>query len=181
MTSSDSISPLELCKLLLEEQRLKLIGALTLADRTHDELLSLTGAKPGVMARHLYELQEVGLVGIVRREGVESYTFNAARLQRWKQQLFSPASAEASPQSAQEEMLARYVREERLLSMPQQADRQAIVLNWLVQRFHPGVAYPEKAVNEILSGHQVDYATLRRHLIDAGLMVRAGGMYERVG
>jgi hypothetical protein len=171
---------LELCKLLLEEQRLKLVGLLTLADRTHDELLALTGVKPGVLARHLYELQESGLVGVVRREGVEYYIYNEARLRRWKQQLFSPAGAEITPQSAEETILGRYVRDGRLQSMPMQADRQAIVLDWLVQRFHPGVAYPEKAVNEILGGHQVDYATLRRHLIDAGLMVRAEGMYERV-
>jgi len=52
-------------------------------------------------------------------------------------------------------------------------------LIWLVEKFQPGVAYPEKAVNELLQGHAIDHVTLRRLLIDHGLIVRTAGIYQR--
>jgi hypothetical protein len=41
------------------------------------------------------------------------------------------------------------------------------------------VTYPERQVNAILQEVDPDYATLRRYLVDAGLMQRDQGVYWR--
>jgi hypothetical protein len=40
--------------------------------------------------------------------------------------------------------------------------------------------YPEREVNEIISRHHPDYASLRRALVDHGLMARDAGTYWRL-
>ncbi len=47
-------------------------------------------------------------------------------------------------------------------------------------KFEVGSTYPERAVNEILKRHHPDYASLRRALVDHGLMQRESGLYWRV-
>jgi hypothetical protein len=42
-------------------------------------------------------------------------------------------------------------------------------------------SYPELEVNERLGRYHEDVAALRRYLVGAGLMTRAGGEYRRVG
>ena len=51
----------------------------------------------------------------------------------------------------------------------------------IAQRFIPGVRYTELEVNRELMAVYDDYVTLRRGLIDFGLMDRAGGEYWRSG
>jgi hypothetical protein len=55
-----------------------------------------------------------------------------------------------------------------------------VILEWLASEFEVGSTYPERAVNEILRRHHPDYATLRRALVDYGLMQREKGIYWRV-
>ena len=55
------------------------------------------------------------------------------------------------------------------------------VYDLIVQRFIPGVRYTEIEVNRELMGVYDDYVTLRRGLIDYGLMDRANGEYWRSG
>lgn len=172
----------ELCKLLLSEERLGIAGLVALAPRTHDDLVHALGIKPSVLARHLHQLQASGLVGQEQKGDTAHYTFNRARLQRWKQQLFGAGIGDGAPEgerAAEKEILERFVREGRLVRMPRPGHKQQIVLAWLADAFHPGVNYPEKAVNEILDRHASDFATLRRMLVDHGFLTRQRGMYQR--
>jgi hypothetical protein len=69
----------------------------------------------------------------------------------------------------------------RLTSLPAKLSRRRAALDIVAQRFIPGVHYTEAEVNRELIGVYPDYVLLRRELIDAGLMDRAGGMYWRSG
>jgi hypothetical protein len=53
------------------------------------------------------------------------------------------------------------------------------VLEYLAERFQEGVEYPEPDVNELLGRFHDDYASLRRHLVDDGLLTRSAGHYRR--
>lgn len=81
---------------------------------------------------------------------------------------------------ADEEILPRYVKKGILRQYPARPAARAIVLAWLAARFVPGHRYSESQVNEILSGHELDHASLRRYLVDEGLLDRAQGVYWRV-
>ena len=69
----------------------------------------------------------------------------------------------------------------RLISLPAKMSRRLAALDIVAQRFVPGVHYTESEVNRELIGLYPDYVLLRRELVDAGLMDRAGGMYWRSG
>ena len=69
----------------------------------------------------------------------------------------------------------------RLHTMPRKQSRKLAVLDVIAARFIPGVHYLEVEVNRELIGIYDDYVTLRRALIDFGLMDRADGRYWRSG
>jgi hypothetical protein len=80
---------------------------------------------------------------------------------------------------AEEKILNTFVQDGRLVRMPARHGKKLVILRWLVERFEPGVSYPERQVNEILQQVDPDYAMLRRYLVDAGLMQRDRGIYWR--
>jgi hypothetical protein len=66
--------------------------------------------------------------------------------------------------------------------MPRAGRRRRIVLEHIVQRFEPGRRYSEVEVNlELRQVWPRDVAALRRYLVDAQLLERAGGEYWRIG
>jgi AcrR family transcriptional regulator len=74
-----------------------------------------------------------------------------------------------------------FTAEGRLNSLPAKQSRKLAVYDLIVQRFIPGVRYSELEVNRELMAVYDDYVTLRRGLIDFGLMDRANGQYWRSG
>lgn len=173
------MKPIDLCKLLLDEDRLRLIGLIALEPMSQTDLMARSSIKAGVLARHLYQLQEARLIGQQRIDGVDRFVLNGERVLELKRQLFA-APAEEKPKSEEEEVLSRFVENGRLAQLPAQPGKLLIVLKWLAQEFHTGVDYPERTVNEMLDKHASDYATLRRLLIDYQFLTRSGGIYRRV-
>ena len=75
--------------------------------------------------------------------------------------------------------LARFFRGDRLETMPRRAKDREAVLTYVASRFKPGREYPEAEVNSLLLAAADDVASLRRALIDAGLLTRDRGVYRR--
>lgn len=67
----------------------------------------------------------------------------------------------------------------RLAQIPVQPAKRHAVLERVVDRFEPGVEYPERAVSESLKEVFDDFARLRRELIEAKLLSRKNGVYWR--
>jgi len=65
--------------------------------------------------------------------------------------------------------------------LPSQPSRFKVILNYIIQAFSPGANYTEKEVNTILRRFYVDVSSLRRYLVDAGLLDRKrdGSRYWR--
>lgn len=68
----------------------------------------------------------------------------------------------------------------RIKSLPMQQKKFMAVLRYVLNVFEPGVNYPEKQVNELLKKYNEDTATLRRGLVDNGMLTRQNGIYSRV-
>ena len=73
----------------------------------------------------------------------------------------------------------RFFREGRLTALPSRHRMRLAALRVLAERFEPGRRFQEREVNAILSEDAPDHATLRRLLVDHGLLERAGGIYIR--
>ncbi len=69
----------------------------------------------------------------------------------------------------------------RLHTIPSKHAKLLVVLDFLAQRFEPGVKYPEARVNDILVEFHPDHAALRRYLVENGFLDRADNVYWRSG
>lgn len=85
-----------------------------------------------------------------------------------------------TPLTRDEKVLRAFIRDGRLVSIPARAQKKAVILRYLAEQcFTEDRAYPEAEVNQRLALWHPDVAALRRYLVDAGLMIRAGGEYRR--
>jgi hypothetical protein len=175
--------PEVLVGLLAEPERLRVVAAIVLGARTPAEVITASGLDQRAAGAALRRLETGGLV----ESGPEGF--------RLRDELFKEvARASARPQKQEdhgyrdqrvESVVRTFVRDGRLLRLPAQANRRRAVLEHVVQSFEPGVRYSEREVNAVLrawcAGGQVDHVSLRRYLIDEGLLTRENGVYWRSG
>jgi hypothetical protein len=76
-------------------------------------------------------------------------------------------------------VLQTFFEGERLKQIPVHLKKRMVVLRRLVESFERQRVYREPEVNEVLKRHHADFATLRRELVETGLLVRARGEYAR--
>lgn len=87
-------------------------------------------------------------------------------------QVFSEVLASAAP--VRREGIKRYLEGPRILSYPKTPETRKELLEWVARHaFEDDEELSESAVNERLSPFSRDTATLRRHLVDHGLLGRS--------
>jgi hypothetical protein len=73
-----------------------------------------------------------------------------------------------------------FIRDGRLTTIPAREKRRRIVYRYLRdQVFTEDREYPEAEVNQRLALFHRDVATIRRGMVDAGLVTREAGQYRR--
>jgi hypothetical protein len=162
----------EIVGLLAESERLKVLSALVLGARSASEAGAATGLDARAVGRALQKLQAGGLV-----DGAL-----AVRIEAIKEAAIAAAPADAPPAG---DVVARFVRDGRLHSLPAHDGKRRQVLEFVVQTFEPGRRFVEREVDAVLrawtAGGGVDHVTVRRYLVDHGLLAREGGDYWRIG
>jgi hypothetical protein len=92
-----------------------------------------------------------------------------------------PRTEHAGEPDDRRKVLDAFVQEGVITTVPATRSKRLIVLDWLAQDFEPGVHYTERQINEVLGRRHADTATLRRYLVDEGLLDRDAGEYWRAG
>lgn len=93
-------------------------------------------------------------------------------------------AADPSPASEDPAFAARvvraFVRDGRLVSIPARERRRLVIYRHLRDAvFTEDRSYPEREVNMRLALFHPDVATIRRGMVDAGIVTRADGQYRR--
>lgn len=86
----------------------------------------------------------------------------------------------SSEESSASEVVARYLRKGVIWQMPAKPAQRQLLLAWLVRRIPLEQKFSETEINAFLDGHNIDHVTLRRSLVDAGLLDRDRSTYWRV-
>lgn len=169
--------------LLAEPERLRVISALVLGARTPSELAAATGLDQRTVGRALRRLETGALVS----SDQHGFTLDATVFKRVAREAAVPPQTEDHGYADEhvEATVRTFVRGGRLLRLPAQQSRRRTVLEHLVQTLQPGTRYTEKELDvelrALCDGGEVDHVTLRRHLVDEGLLTRDHGEYWRSG
>ncbi|MEU7478834.1 DUF2087 domain-containing protein [Lentzea sp. NPDC042327] len=159
-------TPENVVRALAEPSRLRAFAAVVLGAGTLADVAAASGLKVKDAGVALLKLREAGLV-----EGEPARPADLKPL--------AATLTEAMPADG----LAPFVRGDKLISLPVAAERRRKILEHVAARaFTAREYYDEKQVNERLrawcDGGEVDHVTLRRYLVDHGLLERGGGMYQ---
>ncbi len=76
-------------------------------------------------------------------------------------------------------VIETFVRDGAIPSFPAKLKKQLVLWRWVVERFEMDRDYSEAEVNALLRPVNADVATIRRALVDHGLMSRGLGVYRR--
>jgi hypothetical protein len=160
--------------LLGDEARLRVVAAIALGARTIDDVAETAGLPVEEVRSTLQRLVAAGVVTHEDGLQIDLTAFRNAGRERPARLRDLP---DATPEQAR--VLRNFVEGGRLKSVPTRAKQRRVVLEYLAARFEEDVDYPENDVNDLLGQFHDDYASLRRFLVDEGLLERAGGVYRR--
>jgi biotin operon repressor len=157
---------LKFMKSLADAQRLKIAGLLGVEALTSAQVAERLGMQPTDVQRHLEQLAAAGLA---HKEG------DAFRLA----QSHPPAPEYEGDESTVKTLRAYLSRDGTLKTIPTQHKKLMVILEHLAKDFAPGERYPESQVNQTLRKYHEDTASLRRYMVDNGLLQRDKGIYWR--
>jgi biotin operon repressor len=175
-------------KALANAARLRIVGLLADRDMSVEELSERLGVSSPTVSHHLGKLKDIGLVEM-RSEGTRhlyspdrrTFRLHLKSLEKMAASLGSGGERDTRDRDDPSRIVENFLDGERLRSIPEKLSKRVVVLRWVAERFEPGVRYPEREVNRILKQHYDDHATLRRLLVNEGLLSRDHGIYWRTG
>lgn len=168
------LNPDRLVGLLADPPRMRVLAAIALGGGDDASISAASGLSPKEVVIARQRLVEAGLV---TAEGAVDYDALRAAAKELSRATTEPAD-EATPRE-----LGAFMRHGRLLGMPAQQGRRLQLLRLVASStFEEEQLYSEAEVNERLiawcEGGPVDHVTVRRYLVDAGLLVRGDGNYQ---
>lgn len=167
-------------RVLADPARLRLLGALAERPLTGTELAERLRLTPPTISHHTARLVAAGIVSATPDGARRRYALDERALRGLARSAAPPAEAAPATDADRDraKVLQTFFDGPRLRSIPAQRRKRVIVLQHLLRRFAPGKDYPEREVNDRLREAHGDVATLRRELVNYGLMTRAAGVYR---
>jgi hypothetical protein len=175
-------TPEEILRALADPERLAIAGALARDDRTSSQLADELGLAISRIRKHLNRLTATGVARL--QPDRRTYRLDPETLRWAAEQVGPPREAGLALGAASEDeeaVLRTFFRNGRLTEIPAKASKRRIVLERVALEFEPGVRYDEREVNAIVGRFFNDHASLRRYLVDEGLLSRERGVYWRSG
>jgi predicted transcriptional regulator len=184
-------------KLSTEEMKLLVVLGRALADPTRIRILGLLADRPmygqelakaldvtaPTISHHLSPLVMAGLVRVRRENSYHYYELSSEGLEHLAESaqhiasLIFPNNPLPPRSEERARVLATFIQDGRLVSIPAQYKKRRYVMEELARSFEWGHLYDEKEVNAILKTFHEDFASLRREMIDQRIMMREDGRY----
>jgi biotin operon repressor len=173
----------ELFKALGHPVRLLILNLVKMKPRHGEELAAILNLNAATVSHHLGKLAEVGLLTAEKTQYYQVYSLSGALLDKpLRDVVFMPqpgVAAQVEEDAYRQKVLKTFFKYGRLKAIPAQLKKFMIVLETIVQEFEPERTYTEREVNQVLVEFNDDVATLRRGLVDAGLLARENSIYRR--
>jgi DNA-binding HxlR family transcriptional regulator len=177
------IDPLAVMTVMADPSRLGIVKALLEGPQVGEELSHHLHIAPSTVSFHLKKLESVGLVSKMKDQYYAVYSVNSDVLDLTIRELIegmhSPLQTHGvSNENYRQKVLGIFFDHGKLKCFPIQKKKRRIILEAFAVLFEPGRTYSERDTNEIISGFFDDYCTIRRELINEGLLTRKGQIYQ---
>jgi hypothetical protein len=174
---------LDFVKALSDADRLRIIGILTQRPSTTKEIAAELGLPFKDAMNHLAFMKYAGIL----RETNDLYELDPEGLEALSRRQFAGKPRESytlAPDldAEKRKVLKAYLNPDgSIRQIPLQPAKLRVILAYLINTFTPEVFYTEKEVNMVLKRFNPDVSSLRRYLVDAGLLRREtdGSKYWR--
>ena len=175
---------LAIMKALADESRLAIVNSLLEHSQYVEEIAKRHDLAPSTVSFHLKKLEQAGLVSSRKEQYYVVINVNEPLFNTTLRELVSaaPAKKELQDQRIDEyrrKVLESFFRHGRLEKLPAQHKKRLIVLDQFAVAFDPGRKYAEPEVNGLIKPLFDDYCTIRRLLVDEGMIQRDGSIYWR--
>jgi hypothetical protein len=172
-------------KALADESRLKIISMLARRECSVEELATALGLSAPTVSHHLAKLKLAGLARMRADGTTHLYSLDTDALREFSKLVFTPGRVvdlmpESEGEAWQRKVLRDFFEGDRLKEIPATRKKRVVVLEWLANRFEHDRDYTEREVNETITRHHPDPATIRREFIGYRMMTRKDGIYRRV-
>ena len=176
---------MEIIKSLADESRLRIIHSLNEKAQYVEELANRLNLAGSTVSFHLKKLEAVGLVEKMKEQYYVVYHLKAEIFNLTLRDLISFPNLEEVVQTERIEsyrvkVIKTFMRENKLLSLPVQNKKRLIILDEFLRMFEVGKTYPEKEVDKIINTSFDDHCTIRRLLVEEGMMARENQLYRRI-
>jgi DNA-binding transcriptional regulator YhcF (GntR family) len=171
-------------KALADRSRLAIVNALLEKPQYVEEIAKRHALAPSTVSFHLRKLEQAGLVSSRKEQYYLVIQLNQEVFDTTLRQIVSAPQAGKQLQDERMDLyrgkvLESFFRNGTLEQLPKQHKKRLIVLEQFAHRFEPGRRYGELEVTGLISPLFQDYCTIRRLLVDEGLVNREGSTYWR--
>lgn len=172
-----------LFKALGHPVRLLILNLIQAKPRHGEELALILALNPATVSHHLTLLTNAGLLSSEKDQYYQTYSLVTTPLKKTLAELvFMPQTdlpGRVEEDAYRKKVLDTFMRHGRLVKIPAQLKKRQVVLEKIAEAFEPDQLYPEREVNIILLDFNDDVATLRRGLVENGLLTRKDNIYQR--
>ena len=177
--------PASILRVFADREKVKLLGLLCGDPLPLHTLARLAGLSEAETMRHVGTLKEAGLLEEIFADDGFRWRYQPkpvfAALSALKQVAKPVAANGGAGWTADEaKVLGDFFVNGRLKTIPAQRKKREVVLRFLASKFERVRTYTEQEVSFLLLEYHEDYASLRREMVDTGLMVRENGIYRRL-
>ena len=175
---------LKVFKCLSDASRLRIVQSLTQGDMYTELLAERLGVSPSTVSFHMKKLSDAKLVTARKEQYYTVYSLNQKLLKKTLSELASSSPEQVDEQQRREEayrqkVIRSFFEYGKLRSIPAQRKKRLICLEEIAKLFEPDRSYEEREVSEIIASVHEDYCTLRRDMVDEGILGREDGRYVR--
>ena len=171
-------------KALADQSRLAIVNSLLGGAQYVEEIARRHALAPSTVSFHLKKLEQAGLVSSRKEQYYVVMRVNDTIFDTTLREIVSapPVGRELQDGRMEEyrrKVLETFFRHDRLEKLPAQQKKRLIVLEKFVGRFEPERRYSEQEVTGLIIPLFDDYCTVRRLLVDEGMIRREGATYWR--
>lgn len=175
---------LAIMKALADGSRLAIIQSLLEKSQYVEEIAKRHALAPSTVSFHLKKLEQAGLVSSKKEQYYVVIQANQAIFDKTLRDLVSASPGRKDLQDERmdeyrSKVLTTFFPHGTLEKLPAQHKKRLIVLDRFAQAFEPGRRYSELEVTGLIKPLFDDYCTIRRLLVDEGLIRREGTSYWR--